>query len=98
MYTFEHVTSQDKKRLFGNSRILLEEEKFRKSALPRLEKLERKLQADILKWEEKQKKPFLHHGHPYLAAMVHSPFFLLSFLKKGDAVADLTLKNTKKGE
>ena len=56
-------------RLFGDSKRLLREAKFRKQAYPRLLAIERVLYPTLVNWNESHKKVFSYHGIDYLAAM-----------------------------
>ncbi|KAI9229960.1 MAG: hypothetical protein DHS80DRAFT_13150, partial [Piptocephalis tieghemiana] len=68
MVDFEERAS-DKKRLFGNSRQLMDEEKWRKTAYPNLLKLEDQLAQAVLGYEEGQGRLFIIEDSRFLETL-----------------------------
>ncbi|KAI9345003.1 hypothetical protein BDR26DRAFT_172335 [Obelidium mucronatum] len=60
------LAAQDPTRFAGSSLRLLEEEKFRKSALPNLKKMENAIRKQLNEYEEVSERPFYVGGRPYI--------------------------------
>ncbi|KAJ3010647.1 UNVERIFIED_CONTAM: carboxypeptidase C prc1 [Siphonaria sp. JEL0065] len=65
---FERAAA-DPSRFAGSSLRLLEEEKFRKSALPNLKKMENGIRKMLNEYEEVSERPFYLEGRPYIEAL-----------------------------
>ncbi|KAJ3078534.1 hypothetical protein HDU99_000534 [Rhizoclosmatium hyalinum] len=57
--------AKDPGRLTGSSIRLLEEEKFRKSALPNLKKMENVIRKQLNEYEEVSERPYYVKDRPY---------------------------------
>ncbi|KAJ3061160.1 hypothetical protein HDU98_002951 [Podochytrium sp. JEL0797] len=68
MREFE-VSASDPKRLFRSSFQLVEEERFRKTCVPSLLKLEEELKKIVLVYEHEQHRRFDFEGVPFLAKL-----------------------------
>ncbi|KAJ3072465.1 carboxypeptidase C prc1 [Podochytrium sp. JEL0797] len=68
MRDFE-VSASDPKRLFRSSFQLVEEERFRKTCVPSLLKLEEELKRIVLVYEQDQDRRFVFQGVPFLAKL-----------------------------
>ena len=68
MKDFE-LSARDPERLKGNSIRLLQEERFRKTALPTLLKMERELEKQLLDYETSFRETFMYKGQPYMEVL-----------------------------
>ncbi|KAJ3241610.1 hypothetical protein HDU77_010959 [Chytriomyces hyalinus] len=69
MTEFEHKTANDPTRLFRSSFQLNEEERFRKTCVPTLLKLEARLRKEIEDFERDQERWFMFRGVRHLSAL-----------------------------
>ncbi len=70
MRSFE-VSASDPKRLFGSSLRLLEEERFRKTCVPQLLRLESSIVKRCREFQEANGRPFQVQGDNCLDVLVH---------------------------